>query len=131
MSRLTVHDHRVRPGESDELMHAADDAERQVVAGKVVDRLREDGRDFDHNDVIELARSARDASATVTALRKQLESRFQPVTLDDFYAYMPMHQYIFAPTGDMWPGSSVNQRLRRTATGGPRITWTPSAPSSA
>ena len=28
--------------------------------------------------------------------------------LDDFYAYMPKHLYIFAPTGDMWPAASVN-----------------------
>ncbi|MBN2372083.1 MAG: toprim domain-containing protein [Vicinamibacteria bacterium] len=33
------------------------------------------------------------------------------VTLDDFYAYMPMHLYIFAPTRDMWPGASVNARI--------------------
>ena len=31
--------------------------------------------------------------------------------LDDFYAYMPKHLYIFAPTGDMWPATSVNTRL--------------------
>jgi hypothetical protein len=34
-----------------------------------------------------------------------------PVSLDDFHAYMPMHQYIFAPTGQMWPASSVNARI--------------------
>jgi hypothetical protein len=28
----------------------------------------------------------------------------------DFYSYMPMRRYIFSPTGDMWPGSSVNAR---------------------
>jgi hypothetical protein len=33
------------------------------------------------------------------------------VQLDDFHAYMPMHAYIFAPSGEMWPGSSVNARL--------------------
>jgi len=31
--------------------------------------------------------------------------------LEDFYAYMPRHQYIFVPTREMWPGSSVNTRL--------------------
>jgi hypothetical protein len=32
------------------------------------------------------------------------------VTVEDFYAYMPMHQYIFVPTRELWPGSSVNAR---------------------
>ncbi len=34
------------------------------------------------------------------------------VTLEDFYAYMPMgNSYIFAPTGEMWPGSSIDARI--------------------
>ena len=33
------------------------------------------------------------------------------VTLADFYAFMPKHQYIFAPTGDLWPAASINARL--------------------
>ena len=35
------------------------------------------------------------------------------VTLDDFFAYMPTHSYIYAPTREMWPASSVNARGRR------------------
>ena len=33
------------------------------------------------------------------------------VSLDDFYAYMPMHVYIFIPTRALWPASSVNARI--------------------
>jgi hypothetical protein len=33
------------------------------------------------------------------------------VTLDDFHAYMPRHNYIFAPSREPWPGSSVNARI--------------------
>src|SRR5438309_1075773 len=33
------------------------------------------------------------------------------VSLDDFYAYMPMHKYLFAPSRELWPGSSVNARI--------------------
>jgi len=33
------------------------------------------------------------------------------VSLDDFYAYMPAHSYIYAPTREMWPSASVNARL--------------------
>lgn len=39
------------------------------------------------------------------------------VATADFYAYMPMHSYIFAPSGEMWPGSSVNARISPIPTG--------------
>lgn len=40
------------------------------------------------------------------------------VAVDDFYAYMPMHNYIFVPTRDTWPGSSINARIPPIACGG-------------
>jgi hypothetical protein len=33
------------------------------------------------------------------------------VRLEDFVAYMPMHNYLFKPTRDLWPPSSVNARI--------------------
>jgi hypothetical protein len=33
-----------------------------------------------------------------------------PVTPEDFYGYMPDGRYLFIPTGELWPGKSVNQR---------------------
>lgn len=33
------------------------------------------------------------------------------VTINDFYALMPMHKFIFKPTGELWPGESINTRL--------------------
>jgi Family of unknown function (DUF5906) len=33
------------------------------------------------------------------------------VTLSDFYAYMPMHGYIYTPCRELWPASSVNARI--------------------
>jgi hypothetical protein len=33
------------------------------------------------------------------------------VTLDDFSAYMPMHCYIYKPSCEMWPASSVNSKI--------------------
>lgn len=33
------------------------------------------------------------------------------VVLDDFYAHMPTHSYIFTPTRAMWPAASVNARI--------------------
>ena len=33
------------------------------------------------------------------------------VTLDDFCSYMPAHAYIFTPSRELWPASSVNARV--------------------
>jgi hypothetical protein len=33
------------------------------------------------------------------------------VCLTDFFAYMPMHSYIYWPTRELWPASSVNARV--------------------
>jgi hypothetical protein len=33
------------------------------------------------------------------------------VNLEDFYAYMPQHTYIFAPSREPWPAASVNARV--------------------
>jgi hypothetical protein len=33
-----------------------------------------------------------------------------PVTVADFRAYMPSHQYIFIPSRELWPAASVNAR---------------------
>lgn len=33
------------------------------------------------------------------------------VGLDDFFAYMPGHTYLFRPTGELWPASSVDGRI--------------------
>jgi hypothetical protein len=34
------------------------------------------------------------------------------VSLDDFYAYMPKHSYIYGPTREMWAAASVNARVK-------------------
>jgi hypothetical protein len=33
------------------------------------------------------------------------------VSLNDFYAFMPTHSYIFVPSREMWPSSSINARI--------------------
>jgi hypothetical protein len=67
------------------------------------------------------------------------------VSVGDFYAYMPMHSYIYAPSRDMWPASSVNARIPPITNGDKKIsatlwldqnkpveqmTWAPGAPIS-
>jgi hypothetical protein len=43
------------------------------------------------------------------------------VSIEDFYAFMPMHSYIFAPTGEMWPAASVNSRIPPIVSAGKAI----------
>ena len=42
-------------------------------------------------------------------------SNISSVSLDDFVAYMPMHEYVFLPTGETWPAASVNARISADA----------------
>lgn len=44
-----------------------------------------------------------------SAIRKFAQSL--PITVRDFIAYMPMHQYVFIPTRELWPAVSVNGLL--------------------
>jgi hypothetical protein len=69
--------------------------------------LREDGPDA--------VRAAADSSAPKKTVKQILAEADQAkqraaasVSLDDFHAYMPMHSYIFAPSRELWPASSVN-----------------------
>ena len=41
------------------------------------------------------------------------------VDLNDFYAYMPQHNYIYIPTRELWPASSVNSRIEPIPVLGP------------
>jgi Family of unknown function (DUF5906) len=41
----------------------------------------------------------------------------QGVSLDDFYAYMPMHSYIYVPSREMWPAGSINARIALISAG--------------
>lgn len=45
-----------------------------------------------------------------TALKADAARR-GPISVDDFWAYMPMHSYIYAPSREMWPAASVNARI--------------------
>ena len=41
----------------------------------------------------------------------QRSAHLDAVALEDFYALMPMHSYIFAPNGELWPAASINARI--------------------
>jgi hypothetical protein len=54
----------------------------------------------------------------------------EEISLDDFWAYMPMHNYIYAPARAHWPGASVNSRLSAVEiidASGKKITVLPTA----
>jgi hypothetical protein len=57
------------------------------------------------------------------AARKADLAQRGPVSVDDFWAYMPMHSYIYSPSREMWPAASVNSRIEplvlRDANGDP------------
>jgi hypothetical protein len=60
------------------------------------------------------AEIARSLSKSKSGTRQQgWNARRRGVMLDDFYAYMPRHSYIFVPTRETWPGSSVNARVSK------------------
>jgi hypothetical protein len=56
--------------------------------------------------------------AAVERLRDYVVAETDPVETDpvdigaaDFVAHMPTHRYIFKPSGELWPASSVNSRI--------------------
>jgi len=54
----------------------------------------------------------------MNALPPQVEAQIRNIamaSLNDFYAYMPMHNYIYVPTREPWPASSVNSRIEPVA----------------
>jgi Family of unknown function (DUF5906) len=50
-------------------------------------------------------------AARAEAERCALEGSVGPVTTADFWAYMPQHAYIYVPTRELWPASSINARI--------------------
>jgi hypothetical protein len=56
--------------------------------------------------MLDAAEPLREATASETTVTEG-----EGVTLDDFYAYMPQHSYIYTPAHELWPQSSVNSRI--------------------
>jgi hypothetical protein len=42
-----------------------------------------------------------------------------PISVEDFYAILPQGNYLYRPTREFWPGSSVNQRVPPVVVRGP------------
>ena len=50
----------------------------------------------------------RTTSSVVATKARATHEKHGGVSLEDFYGYMPLHNYIFIPSRDLWPASSVN-----------------------
>jgi hypothetical protein len=93
------------------------------------DILREDGMDAlrDHIDgAVPFVDDAPQMAETRSDFDRQGQDQATPntnraygngrgkgegVTIEHFHAYMPHHSYIYEPTREMWPASSVNARI--------------------
>lgn len=52
-----------------------------------------------------------EARKAVDAARERMSINERKVSVEDFYAFMPMHQYLYVPTRELWPASSVDGRI--------------------
>jgi hypothetical protein len=84
-----------------------------------------DGYDFDETPEPfkskENGQADRGGNSTVTSQSPPASATPQSgaggVTLNDFYAYMPQHKFVYAPSRELWPAESVNGRLPRVLVG--------------
>ncbi len=81
----------------------------------------------------------REESASIAPMSEASTTDASSISLEDFYAYMPAHSYLYVPTREMWPAASVNARLPSTGGKKPaawldsyrpieQMTWHPSSP---
>ncbi|KWT64456.1 MULTISPECIES: primase-helicase family protein [unclassified Variovorax] len=66
-------------------------------------------QDFDPPPVAPARRKRKRLEAPPAEAMQQLEAG--GIGLGDFYAHMPSHSYLFVPTRELWPSTSVNGRL--------------------
>jgi hypothetical protein len=93
-------------------------------------------------DHVDLLKNLIDDAAHIASGPGPLVDKELPdgVTLADFLSYLPQHQYIFRPTGQLWPAASVNGKLPRVGPIKPssildanhsveQMTWAPGQPT--
>ena len=52
----------------------------------------------------------------VRFVQKAAEGDINALSVDDFVAYMPMHNYIFKPTRETWPATTSLQPTTQKST---------------
>ena len=84
----------------------------------VDDLVKSTGKKLKHGDKVTGGKLLREINADfVKRLQTFLPRTAGLVALEDFYAYMPEHNYLFIPSREFWPASSVNARIVPIATG--------------
>jgi len=78
--------------------------------------MKDDINDTLRNKGEEAVRARHDRARKYQSTKKsngkaEEHSPAEGVTINDFRAYAPTHSYIFEPSREMWPASSVNSRL--------------------
>jgi hypothetical protein len=56
-------------------------------------------------------REALDALVNALPEYEPTDAPAEAYTVDDFIAYLPAHQYIYTPTGELWPAASVDAKV--------------------
>ena len=83
--------------------------------------------DFDPEKMAEEALKSASPGARAAKPNGHLREEDKALSVDDFYCYMPTpNSYIFTPTRDMWPATSVNARVSAVAIDGVQVkanTW--------
>jgi len=65
-----------------------------------------------HRRLVESGGAVRTAARGGAGMSKQPKKTLPVgVTITDFYAFLPKHKFIYAPTGDLWPIESINSVL--------------------
>jgi hypothetical protein len=104
---------------SEEVLHAAGEMLRRGYGDAVIVRVLLDPALAISGHCLEQADPQRAAERAIARARLQARGHASEaggeagkgVQLLDFYAYMPAHSYIFAPTGEHWPAASINARI--------------------
>jgi hypothetical protein len=117
MPKLKSGDHRVHYGEPAD-REAEQLSEQQAIAP---------GTSGDPNDSMDdfpLVQNAGDSAKAANgqsqraksgqrAVDNETETAVEGVSVEDFYAYMPMHSYIYTPTREMWQRQASTRACRR------------------
>ena len=69
----------------------------------------------------EEVRARHDRAHASNARAARVEANNVEIHLEDFVAYLPRHNYIFIPTREPWPATSVNARITPVSHGSETI----------
>jgi Family of unknown function (DUF5906) len=81
------------------------DLDKEARQERIRQRIRE--------EIERISKSKYDGKAAARSNGKMpLGTQVNAVSLYDFYAYMPTHNYVFVPTRQMWVARSINSRIQ-------------------